>query len=407
MGTVVRQNLIVAIAAVLIAASTHPAVRAGPPRWNWTTASPESQEMSSLKLGAAWANLKNRHTTAFLVIRNDKIVFERYAPGFSRTRPHYTASMAKALVGGVSLMVAMNDGRITPDDPASKYLPQWRSDPSRKSILVEHLATHTSGIEDAETDDVPHAQLTGWKGDFWKGLPPPNDPFTIARDLAPVLDALGAKERYSNPGMAMLGYCVTASLRHTENTDLRSLLKHRIMEPLGVPDDEWSVGYGTTAKVDGLALVATWGGGAYSPNAVARVGRLTLGKGSWERKQLISSSVVEATTKHSGLPGHSGLGWWANSAWQGNRLWKSAPEDAFGGAGAGQQFLLVVPSLGLIVVRNGENLDASLSFWDGLEKHVVAPVMGALPGKALSIQPVDQGRPPGSSTASRRWVHSR
>jgi hypothetical protein len=67
--------------------------------------------MLQTKLEAAWDNLLKRHTTAFLVIRNDKIVFERYAPGFSRTRPHYTALLAQALVGGVSLMLAMNDKR--------------------------------------------------------------------------------------------------------------------------------------------------------------------------------------------------------------------------------------------------------------------------------------------------------
>ena len=102
-----------------------------------------------------------------------------------------------------------------------------------------------------------------------------------------------------------------------------------------------------------------------------------LHKGNWEGKQLISPSVAKAVTIHSGLPGHSGLCWWVNSAWQGSKLWKSAPEDAFGGAGAGHQFLLVVPSLNLIVVRNGEQLDKDLSFWEGLEKHVVAPVMQA------------------------------
>ncbi len=51
------------------------------------------------------------------------------------------------------------------------------------------------------------------------------------------------------------------------------------MEPLDVPDQGWSVGYGTTTTVDGLPLVATWGGGSYSPDAVARVGRLLLHQG--------------------------------------------------------------------------------------------------------------------------------
>ncbi len=67
-----------------------------------------------------------------------------------------------------------------------------------------------------------------------------------------------------------------------------------------------------------------------------------------------------------------------NAGSEATRLWKSAPEDAFGGAGAGQQFLLVVPSLDLIVVRNGDRLDPTLSFEDGLDRHVVAPVIRAI-----------------------------
>ena len=80
-----------------------------------------------------------------------------------------------------------------------------------------------------------------------------------------------------------------------------------------MPDAEWSVGYGSVTTVDGLPLVATWGGGSYSPNAVARVGRLMLHKGDWEGRRLVSPTVVETVTKHSGMPGHSGLGWWVNS----------------------------------------------------------------------------------------------
>ena len=89
----------------------------GPPArtsWEWTTASPESQGMNPAALESAWAVLKDRQTTALLVIRHDRIVFERYAPGYGRTKPHGTASLAKALVGGVGLMLAMDDGRISP-----------------------------------------------------------------------------------------------------------------------------------------------------------------------------------------------------------------------------------------------------------------------------------------------------
>jgi CubicO group peptidase (beta-lactamase class C family) len=343
----------------------------------WQTASPESQGMSSSRLEAMWGDLRGRGTTAFLVIRNNTIVFERYAEGHSRTTKHYTASLAKALVGGVSLMVARNDRRLRQDDPARKYVPQWAGVPQKKEITLRQLATHTSGIEDAELGDVPHEQLTGWKGDFWKRLEPPQDPFTLARDSAPVLDAPGTRARYSNPGMAMLAYCVTASLKGAPQTDLRSLLRRRILEPLDVPDAEWSAGYDQTFRVDGLPLVAVWGGGACSPDAAARVGRLLLRKGDWDGQRLIAPSVVNAATTYAGMPNNSGLGWWVNREADGSRHWKAAPADAFWGAGAGHQFLLVVPSLHLIVVRFGSLLDNSPEFDAGLETHIVNPLMQA------------------------------
>src|SRR2546426_6758697 len=286
--------------------------------------------------------------------------------------------MAKALVGGLSLMMAMSDGRIKPDDLASKYLPGWRDDPQKRGITIRHLSTHTSGIEDAEADGLPHERLTGWKGDFWKRLDPPRDPFTIARDLAPALDPPGTRARYSNAGMALLAYCVTASLRGAPDADLRALLKHRIMDPLGIRETEWSCGYGAATQLDGVALVASWGGGAYSPNATARVGLLMLQRGAWGGKQLIPRSVVEEATAHAGMPGNSGLGGWVNRRADGTLEWKSAPEDAFWGAGAGHQFLWVVPSLNLIAVRNGENLDKGISFDEGLETYIVAPLIKSL-----------------------------
>jgi CubicO group peptidase (beta-lactamase class C family) len=375
------RRTLVAVAASLWLVTTATVRAEGPQAgasWGWITASPESQGMDSSALETAWAALKDRHTTALLVIRRDRIVFERYAPGHSRTKPHGTASLAKALVGGVGLMVTMGDGLIGPENLASRFVPQWRDDPKRRDITIRYLATHTSGIEDAEAEGLPHDRLTGWKGDFWKRLPPPVDSFSLARDQAPVLDAPGTKQRYSNPGMAMLGYCVTASLRGTDDPDLRSLLKRRIMVPLGVPDAEWSVGYGTTTTLDGLPLVATWGGGSYSPNAVARVGRLLLNRGMWDGRELLSPAIVDIALSHSGMPGHSGLGWWVNIEDDETRLWRSAPEDAFWGAGAGHQILLVVPSLDLIIVRFGERLDPTLPFDEALDRYVVAPVVRAI-----------------------------
>src|SRR5262249_24357117 len=141
-----------------------------------------------------------------------------------------------------------------------------------------------------------HDQLSGWKGDFWKALDPPADPFILSRDQTPVLFEPGTKLQYSNPGMAMLGYAVTAALKGGPQKDIRTLLRDRVMRPIGVADGEWSVGYGKTFPVDGLPLVAGWGGASYTARALARVGRLLLREGDWDGQRLLGKEAVRRIT---------------------------------------------------------------------------------------------------------------
>ncbi len=319
--------------------------------FEWSTATPESQGMSSAKLAALKDELAKRRTRAFLVIRDDKIVFEWYAPGVAATDKQGAASLSKPIVGGLLLGLALEDGLISLDDPASKYIPEWLDDPRKRKITIRQLGSHTSGLSDSTTRGVKNEEQPGWLGDFWKRLQPPNDPFTIARDRAPLLFEPGQKFQYSNPGIGMLTYCTTAA-RKGAPRDSRSLLKERILQPLGVLDTEWSVGYGKTFLVSGLPLIGSWGGGSFTPRATARLGRLVLHEGDWDGKRLLRRETVRQMTQDAGLPGHCGMGWWTNNG----RRYDWLPQDAYWGAGAGDQVLLVVPSLRLIMVRNGETL---------------------------------------------------
>ncbi len=340
---------------LIVLSIVSPAVLCGAAEFEWTNATPESQGMSSEKLAKMRDDLASRKTTGLLIVRNDKIVCEWYAPGQSAQSKHGTASMAKAVVGGVSLAVAMSDGRIALDDPAAKFIPQWKNDAQKSRITIRQLGSHTSGIEDAEEGNLPHQKLTGWKGDFWQPADPPRDSFTVARDAAPVVFEPGTKMAYSNPGIAMLTYAVTASLRDGPHKDVRTLLRERVMRPMGVPDNEWSVGYNRTPVVDGLPLVGSWGGGSYTARAVARVGRLMLREGDWEGRQLISADAVRQVTRDVGTPGNCGIGWWSNN----DGAYPELPRDTYCGTGAGHQIVLVVPGLNLIAVRNGETIEAA------------------------------------------------
>jgi len=373
-------------------------VSAGGEGFEWRVAPPAEQGMDAGRLESMREGLARRSTKALVVIRNDRVVLEWYAEGHGPNKLHYTASLAKSLVGGLSLALALDDGHIELDDPAAKYIPAWKTDPRKSKITILQLATHSSGIEDAVARETgtSHDQLTGWKGDFWRGrsIKPIEeavrrglDPFSIAVHKATVVFEPGSDFAYSNPGMAALAYAVTASLRGTEHPDLRSLLKARIMEPIGIDESEWQIGYGRTYRVDGLPVVANWGGGNFTARAVARVGRLVLRGGDWEGRRLIDPKCVATMVAYHGtaLPDRPpedpfpapALGWYNNS----DGVWPDVPRDAIAGAGAGNQVLLVIPSLDLVVVRNGGTIgdaDRGEGFWAGLEKYLFNPVVAAV-----------------------------
>jgi CubicO group peptidase (beta-lactamase class C family) len=344
---------------------------------DFPTAPPEQHGLISAKLDAIWAGLEQRQTNSFVVMRNDRIVYERYANGYTRTTPHYTASLAKALVGGLSLMLAIDEGRLKPEDPVATFVPQWAGVPLKQDITFAHLATHTSGLDDAHEEGVRHRERSGWKGLFWRNEPVPNDPFSTARDLTPVTFPPGTRAQYSNPGIAMLTYGLTAALRGTAHPDVRSLLKDRVMDPLGIPASEWAIGYGQTHEVDGLMLVGSWGGAEFSANAGARIARLLLHKGDWDEHQVFSPEIVARARQSAGLPNNSGLGWWINVRPDFTRVFSIAPRDTFWGLGAGGQLLLVIPSLNLAVIRFGNDPERGTPLTKSLEKHLMLPLMQA------------------------------
>jgi len=350
----------------------------------WQSDKPEAQGLSSAKLDELRDGLAKHSTAALLVVRHDKIVYEWYAEGFGPEKRHGTASLAKAIVGGVSLAVAIQDGRLKADDPVSKFVPQWRDDPRKSTITIAQLATHTSGLDDAEGEPrIAHDKLSGWKGEFWKREP--TDPFTLSRDSVPVLFDPGQRVSYSNPGMAMLSYAVTAAIQPGEQKDVRSLLRERVYKPIGIGDDEWSIGYGKPSRVAGLDLFANWGGAEFTPRAVARIGRLMLREGDWDGRRILDASVVRTCLNPPGMPGAGnwqgpaspspGFGWWSNR----DGAWKSVPRDTYMGAGAGHQLLVVIPSLDIVVVRNGATLtNVVKDWWSAIEGLVLDPLSAAV-----------------------------
>jgi len=334
-----------------------------------------AQYIDSVILQEHADELFRRNTKAYMVMYHDKIVYERYAADFDRFKTHFTASAAKGIMGGLSLMLAMHDGLIELDDLACKYITQWKDDPVKCKITIRQLGAHTSGLDDSTEDGKDQNSLPGWKGDFWRQA---RNPFLISRDETPVIFAPGADFMYSNPGIGMLNYAVTVAIKDTRHSDIRTYLWERLIKKMGIPKEEWNVGYGKTFETDGLKLVATWGGGGVSTRAMAAVGRLLLNKGEWDGEQLISAKVVENALKHSGTPSYCSCGFWLNPDIAGKKQWSDLPYDVAIAAGAQNQMMLFSSSRKLIVVRFGGSLETGKNVEDVVNKYIGIPLAKAM-----------------------------
>jgi CubicO group peptidase (beta-lactamase class C family) len=333
-----------------------------------------------------------------LIARGDKIVSEVYGEGLDASSALGTASLAKSLVAGMSLLLLLQDDRIHLDDPVCNWIPEWCTDRWKSRITIRHLATHASGLENPWIDGVPSSELPGWKGEFWRRgrsrwqiwRSEPN-PFEIARDRAPLVFEPGQSYAYSNSGVAILGIVAAAALRNAPESDVEMALRERLMRPIGIPDTEWGISYGRTWKLDGLPLHANWGGAVFTARATARIGRLLLREGQWQGRTILDSRWVRlaASDQHDSRPASesdsfipvTGLLWWLNT----NRVWPSLPPDALVGAGDGHKVLLVIPSLDLIVVCNRKEPDARMpsgeernEYWASLEDVLFRPLMAAV-----------------------------
>jgi CubicO group peptidase (beta-lactamase class C family) len=348
----------------------------GIPNVHWETCTPEEVGLSTDRLEKLRASLIAQGTESLLIARNGCIAFEWYAKNFGPSYLVPLAGAAKGTVGSVILLTALSDDKIGLDDRIAEYVPAWKDDPQKSKITVRQLASYSSGIDDVELSfTVKHS---GWKEEYFRNE---NRRFDMALKQAPILFEPGSQFSYSGVGYYALAYALGTVLKNSpEPTDLKSYLRDRIMNPLGIPSDAWMISYGHVYPVDGMSLYAIGSGASYTTRAAARTGELFLEDGKWNGRQLIESKWIHQALSYANSPPHmvaggtdppAGLGWWVNAG----NFFPALPQDAAVTAGNGR-IMLVVPSLRLVVVRLGEALgQLGDDSWQATEKELFEPLM--------------------------------
>jgi CubicO group peptidase (beta-lactamase class C family) len=283
--------------------------------------------------------LKINNTVAFIIIKKDTIVYEKYFDGYDKESIVPSFSMAKSVVS-MLIGCAIDDGLIKSiDEPITNYLPEFKKNGFEK-VTISHLLNMTSGINFNESYYNPFGNAASiyygrnLKKEMLKLKLNPNNTNSFS---------------YSSGDTQLLGLILESSLKGKK---ISNYLEEKIWKPIGMEyNASWSLD-----KKSGLEKTFC------CLNSVAldyaKLGRLYLKKGNWNGKQILSKEWIEKTTKSAN--NRSGV-WYYQNHW-----WISDKEEmSFRAEGILGQYIYINPKTETIIVRLGRNYGKNVG-WNSI-----------------------------------------
>ena len=306
------------------------------------TTSTSSLGWNETQLNDLYTYLQQKNTKAFIILKNGKIVTERYFGTFTADSTWYWASAGKTMTA-MLVAIAQQEGLLNINNKSSEYLGTgWTSLPLAKEnlITVRHQLTMTTGLDDA--------------------VAPDND-CTSPACLVYKADA-DTRWAYHNAPYTILDKVVENATGTTYNNYFQQKIKNQI-------------------GMSGIWFKGTGYNNVYYSNArsMARFGLLMLNKCKWDQTIVLSDSIYFNTQINTSQNPNLSYGYltWLNGKASymlpslqlviPGMMTPNAPTDMYAALGKNDQKIYVVPSQNLVVIRMGEsagNVQLAVSSFD-------------------------------------------
>lgn len=292
---------------------------------------------------------KDRGDATGVILRNGYIVAEWGQPD----RVDMTHSVTKSILSTVVGLAYDRRMIRSLDDSVFRYVgpvPALADGPGSGVVTLLDLfdTPHNRTI----TWDHMLRQVSDWEGTLW-GKPEWADRPTGTADTwrTRARVAPGTVYEYNDVRVNALALAALQVWRRP----LPSVLREHIMEPIGASTTWQWVGYETSwVLMDGAAVQSVsggghWGGGLFiSARDMARFGYLTLRRGKWKDRQLLSEDWVRrALTPTPAQPTYGFMNWFLNTD---RKYLPSAPASVFVHLGNGTNMIMVDPEHDLVAV---------------------------------------------------------
>jgi CubicO group peptidase (beta-lactamase class C family) len=240
--------------------------------------------------------LASTQTTAFLIIKDDRLIYENYFNGYGRDSINTSFSVAKSFISAL-VGIAIDEGLIdSVDDPITKYVPELQDKDSRYSaITVKHLLSMASGLRYVE-EETPFSDDT-------KTYYDPN--LRAAALSALIEEEPGKRFHYNNYNYLLLGII----LERATGMPVAKYMEEKLWKPLGM---EAPASWSLDSESSGFEKMES----GINARAIdfAKFGRLYLNNGSnLNGEQIISEKWVSTSTSANSTSDPSigyQYGWW-------------------------------------------------------------------------------------------------
>jgi CubicO group peptidase (beta-lactamase class C family) len=341
-----RLGLMAAIVSLWMATSIAiPTVAATSPGDAWPTAAPEAAGLDSGALAELLTQVKEQDVPlhSLLLMRKGTVVLDAYHYPYDGSIYHDVASVTKSVLTTL-VGIAVDQGLLDLDAPVLSFFPERATvdgDEAWKRVTVRHLASLTGGFECIDAPEkITQSQMRA-------------SPDYVAFVLdQPMVAEPGTTFGYCDPSMHLL----SAVLTEATGQSAFEFARTELFGPLGISDVYW--------PTDPQGYSHGWGDLALKPPDMARIGQLFLDGGRWGDEQVVPAEwVAEATRTQvdTGREEDYGYGWWVSGP--------DEPIATFAAEGDGEQRILVVPAVDVIVVATGGGYD-----WDSVLDPVGAAV---------------------------------
>lgn len=268
---------------------------------------------------------------SLIVIKDGKIIYERYSPGQDPDYYHILWSATKSYTG-LAVGFAVEEGLLSVDDKIRKFFTE------------EEILPYTDSLENAwlESMTIKHllTMSTGLKKDYLAavgaGILPEPVKSTFEQGI---LFEPGYRFSYNSMNTHILSVILTKVTGMT----VEEYLTSRLFKPLGINRHIWELATDGCNK-GGWGLHIT-------TESFAKTGLLMLQKGMWNGKQIISSDWIEECSKSQidTAPFHAAEDWKYGYGYQ---FWGCQKPGSYRLDGAWGQFCIVVPDKNAVIACN-------------------------------------------------------